>query len=141
MSELAPFYLALENYGCRITPQRQMILEHIAAASGHISAEEIFAAIHAQYPRIELSTIYRTLELLKKCDLVTETDLGDGRKRFHSIFKGHHHHLVCQTCRKVIELNEDVLSGLKTEFKRKYGFEADLTHMAFSGTCRECISK
>jgi Fur family ferric uptake transcriptional regulator len=138
MSELARFYTALEQHGCRITPQRQMILEHIAGTSAHISAEDIFETIHQKYPRIELSTVYRTMELLKKCNLVTETDLGDGKKRFHSIFKGHHHHLICQNCKKVIELDQKILDALKSEFKLKYGFEADLTHMAFSGHCREC---
>ena len=138
MSELSHFYLALEQHGCRITPQRQIILEYINNATGHISAEEIFNAIHKNYPRIELSTVYRTLELLKQCSLITETNLGDGKKRFHSIYKSNHHHLICQDCDRVIELDQCTLDTLKTEIKLKYGFNADLTHMAFTGHCQEC---
>jgi Fur family ferric uptake transcriptional regulator len=138
MTELQDYYKALSQRGYRITPQRQMILQAISSAGSHISAEEISEKIRKNYPNIDLSTVYRTLELLSKLGLVTETDLGDGRKRFHSISKGRHHHLVCQRCGRVIELEEDALAPLKTEFVQRYKFTAELTHMAFFGHCENC---
>jgi Fur family ferric uptake transcriptional regulator len=138
MSNLQEYYKVLSQSGYRITPQRQMILQAIASAGSHISAEEIFERVCKSYPNIDLSTVYRTLELLSKLGLVTETDLGDGRKRFHSESKGHHHHLVCQKCGRVIDVDENMLEGLKRTFLEHYQFTADLTHMAFFGYCENC---
>lgn len=129
---------SLSQKGYRITPQRLMILKVINGASGHISAEEIYESIRQTYPGLNISTVYRTLELLKEIGLVTETDMGDGRVRFHSAGHEHHHHLVCSTCGQVIDLDEEMLFPLTTTLGEKYGFRADLHHMAIFGQCKNC---
>jgi Fur family ferric uptake transcriptional regulator len=128
----------LSQQGYRLTPQRMMILEAVEAADDHISAEEMYLQVCARYPHLNISTVYRTLELLKELELVTETDLGDGRVRYHSIKKGHHHHLVCHKCGQVIDLDESVLSPLKDVLSRDYKFDADLRHLAIFGHCENC---
>ncbi len=128
----------LGRQGYRLTPQRMMILEAIEGADSHISAEEIYTRILARYPYMNISTVYRTLELLKELGLVTETDLGDGRVRYHSMRKGRHHHLVCQQCGAIIDLDESVLAPLKEALLREYKFSADLRHLAIFGRCSSC---
>ena len=128
----------LSEQGYRLTPQRMMILSAIENGDGHISAEEIYAQVTAKYPRVNISTVYRTLELLKRLELVTETDLGDGRLRYHPADKGHHHHLVCTECGAVIDLDESLLSPVKDVLIREYGFLADLKHLAIFGRCANC---
>jgi len=85
--------------------------------------------------------VYRTLELLKKLNLVTETDFDEGRVRYHVAEKGHHHHIVCHICGKIIDLEESVLHPLKDTLLQKYGFDADLRHLAISGVCSGCSRK
>jgi Fur family ferric uptake transcriptional regulator len=128
----------LSRQGYRLTPQRLMILEAVDKADDHISTEEIYTQVCRQYPHINISTVYRTLELLKELGLVTETDFGDGRVRYHSIKKGHHHHLVCYKCGRIIDLDESVLSPLKKTLSQDYGFDAELRHLAIFGRCRDC---
>ena len=128
----------LSELGYRLTPQRIMVLSAIENSDDHISAEEIYAQIVAKYPRVNISTVYRTLELLKRLALVTETDLGGGRVRYHSAEKGHHHHLVCQECGAIIDLDESMLSSLKDTLLREYKFIADLSHLAIFGRCVNC---
>ena len=128
----------LAECGYRMTPQRQMILEAIEGARGHISAEEIYEDIRRRYPSLNVSTVYRTLELLKELRLVTETDMGDGRVRFHSSGHEHHHHLVCSKCGTVIDLAEDTLEPLARTLSEKHGFNADLHHLAIFGRCKKC---
>ena len=128
----------LSKQGYRLTPQRMMILSAIENSDDHISAEEIYAQIVAKYPHVNISTVYRTLELLKRLGLVTETDLGGGRVRYHPIGKGHRHHLVCRECGAIIDLNESVLSSVKDVLLREYGFIADLRHLAIFGRCVNC---
>jgi len=128
----------LSELGYRLTPQRIMILSAIENSHNHISAEEIYAQVVAKYPNVNISTVYRTLELLKQLGLVTETDMGEGRVRYHPAEKGHHHHLVCQECGAIIALDESLLSSLKSTLLREYKFSADLRHLAILGRCVNC---
>ena len=128
----------LSELGYRLTPQRIMILSAIDNSDDHISAEEIYAQVVAKYANVNISTVYRTLELLKRIGLVTETDMGEGRVRYHPVGKGHHHHLVCQECGAIIDLDESVLSSVKDVLLREYGFIADLKHLAIFGHCVNC---
>ncbi len=128
----------LSKQGYRLTPQRMMILSAIENSDNHISAEEIYAQIIAKYPNVNISTVYRTLELLKRLGLVTETDLGEGRVRYHPAEKGHHHHLVCRECGAIIDLDESLLAPLKSALLREYKFNADLSHLAILGRCVRC---
>ena len=128
----------LKKLGYRLTPQRMMIVSAIENSNDHISAEEIYSQVVDKYPNVNISTIYRTLELLEQLGLVTKTDLGGGRVRYHPADKGHHHHLICQECGAIIDLNESVLSSLKDALLREYSFVADLRHLGIFGRCVKC---
>ncbi len=128
----------LTEQGYRLTPQRVMTISAIESSDGHISADEIYAQVRARFPQVNISTVYRTLELLKHLGLVTETDFGEGRVRYHPAGKGHHHHLVCQECGAIIDLDETVLAPLKSALLREYEFSADLRHLAIFGRCVKC---
>lgn len=128
----------LHELGYRLTPQRMMIVSAIEESDDHISAEDIYTQVKAKYPHMNPSTVYRTLELLKRQGLVTETNFGEGRVRYHSADKGHHHHLVCQKCGKIIDLDETLLSPLKQALKERHDFHADLRHLAIFGLCSQC---
>jgi Fur family ferric uptake transcriptional regulator len=128
----------LREKGHRLTPQRMLFIAALHNADRHISAEEFYKQLHSRYPYANISTVYRILELLKELTLVTETDFGEGRVRYHVTEKGHHHHLVCHSCGKVIDLEEFVLHPLKDTLLQEYGFCADLRHLAISGECSRC---
>ncbi len=129
---------ALHENGHRLTPQRMLVIEALHNSDKHISAEEIYSQLHNRYPYANISTVYRTLELLKKLDLVTETDFGEGRVRYHVADKGRHHHLVCHSCGKIMDMEESALHPLKDTLSQKYGFDADLRHLAIAGECSGC---
>lgn len=128
----------LRQKGLRMTPQRMMIVAAIENSTNHISAEEIYAQVTEKYPNVNVSTVYRTLDTLEEMKLVTKTDLGDGRVRYHPANKGHHHHLVCRECGAIIDLDEKVLIGLQEALLRDYNFIADLRHLGISGRCVKC---
>jgi Fur family transcriptional regulator, ferric uptake regulator len=131
----------LSQQGYRMTPQRLMILQAMENSHDHVSAEEIYAQVAARYPNVNISTVYRTLELLKKLGLVYEIDLGEGRIRYHAEGQGHHHHLVCQQCGKVIDIDEATLSSLREVLLRDYNFMAELKHVGIFGLCEQCRRK
>ena len=128
----------LKNLGYRLTPQRLMIASAIENSRDHISADEIYSQVLGKYPNVNISTIYRTLELLEQLGLVTETDLGGGRVRYHPADKGRHHHLICQECGAIVDLDEAALSPLKDALLLEYDFIADLRHLGIFGHCIKC---
>jgi Fur family transcriptional regulator, ferric uptake regulator len=130
----------LKEKGYRLTPQRLMVLETLHEAEGHISAPEIFARVQSKYPYVNKSTVYRTLQLLKDLELVTETKLGEDTLYYHPAEKGHHHHLICEHCGKAVEIDENVFASLETTLRADYGFSADLKHLAIRGRCLTCRS-
>lgn len=128
----------LAELGYRMTPQRLMIVTAVENAADHTSAEEIFGQVVQKYPNVNISTVYRTLDLLEELHMVTKTDLGSGSVRYHPVDKGHHHHLVCRDCGALINLDESVLEGLKHDLLRDYKFNADLQHLGILGRCERC---
>jgi Fur family ferric uptake transcriptional regulator len=128
----------LRRQGYRLTPQRVMILSVIENSENHISAEEIYSQVVARYPRVNISTVYRTLELLKQLGLIYEIDLGGGRIGYHPEGRGHHHHLICRECGAVIDVNESVLFPIQAILLQAFDFSADLRHLAIFGLCKNC---
>ena len=128
----------LRQRGHRLTPQRMLVLEAIEASDDHISAEDIYTQAHARYPYMNVSTVYRTLDLLKELGLVAESDLGGGRFLYHPVGKAHHHHLVCRKCGTVRDIEASVVERLRDELRVHHRFDADLQHMAIFGTCDAC---
>jgi Fur family ferric uptake transcriptional regulator len=118
-----------------------MILSAMEHSDEHISAEEIYKKVASKYPDVNISTVYRTLELLKRLGMVYEINLGEGRIRYHAEGSGHHHHLVCQECGTVIDIDESSLSTLKDILMRDYHFQAELRHVGIFGICEKCLKK
>ena len=129
---------SLRQEGYRLTPQRMMILTIISDSMSHISAEEIHQKVRERYPFVNISTIYRTLTLLKKLRLISETDLGEGYVRYELLERGRHHHLVCRRCGDSFALEHEFLKPLQLRLLNKYGFAADLDHFAIFGLCQRC---
>ncbi len=129
---------SLRAKGYRLTPQRMMVLAAVQASEDHISVEEIYSQVCGRYPHVDISTVYRTLELLERLELVTRADLGEGRVRYHWAEKGRHHHLVCQKCGRIIELDDMALAPLKTNLRKDYSFRANLDHFVIFGRCDAC---
>ena len=137
----ADAFEVLKSTGQRLTPQRVMVLQAIAAGKGHMTAEEIHARIQETYPYIDLATVYRTLQLYKRLRLVTEIDFGEGSARYELAGSGRHHHLVCRTCGGTFDLPLDYLNGLREGIRREFRFEPDLDHFTLGGLCAGCAKR
>jgi Fur family ferric uptake transcriptional regulator len=129
---------ALQQIGYRLTPQRMMILEAIADSGGHISAEEILESVRSAYPYLDISTVYRTLDLLKTLHLASETDLGRGHAQYELLSKGLHHHLICTECGKILDVENSFLDPLRQSIGEAYDFHAEIEHLAIFGICSKC---
>jgi len=127
----------LRASGYRVTPQRQLVLEAVTRLN-HASPEEIFAEVQQTAQGVNVSTIYRTLELLEQLGLVTHTHLGHGAPRYHLAAESQHVHLVCSDCGQVTELAPEAAGPLVTALDEEHGFATDVGHLTVFGTCRNC---
>jgi Fur family ferric uptake transcriptional regulator len=130
--------LELLKKGYRLTPQRIMVVDALHSVESHISAEEIFGKLKEKYPYAKISTVYRTLELLKELGLAAEIEIGDGIARYHAREHSKHHHLICNKCAKTIELPEADLQPLSASLIKNHKFKADVRHLAIFGLCSKC---
>ena len=130
----------LRKTGYRLTPQRVMVLRALAEHPGHIGADEIFREVHRLYPYIDLATVYRTIQLLKRLHLVTELDVG-GFARYELVEADRHHHMVCNQCGNAIDFSARYLESFKQTLISEFGFEPDLEHFAIGGLCGHCNAK
>ena len=127
----------LRASGYRVTPQRQLVLEAVTKLE-HATPEEIFADIRQTARGVNVSTVYRTLELLEQIGLVTHTHLSHGAPRYHLAAEAQHVHLVCRTCGGVTEVPSEMLSGLADVLEREKRFLVDMGHVALFGVCGAC---
>ncbi len=141
MIDQASLVESLREEGYRLTPQRMMILGIILDTDQHMTAEEIHQRVCQQYPFVDISTVYRTLQLLKKLRLLSETDLGGGRVEYELTQEARHHHLVCRKCGETFALDDEVIDPLRARLMEKHGFEADMEHFAIFGVCEGCGTK
>jgi Fur family ferric uptake transcriptional regulator len=129
---------ALKQRGLRMTPQRRLILDAVESMHGHVSAEQVYQEVVRVFPDVNISTVYRTLEVLEDLGVVRHTHFHDGVAQYERTDAGRHHHMVCSRCGSEAELDLELLRPLADELERRYGFRADLAHSAIVGVCRRC---
>lgn len=127
----------LHQRGLRMTPQRQLVLDAVRDL-GHATPEQICAQVQRAAPAVNITTVYRTLDLLEKLGLVRHTHLGHGAPSY-SQQEHQHVHLVCHVCGAVIETPSDLMNDLAGRLRDAAGFELDVTHVALSGRCADCV--
>ena len=123
--------------GYRVTPQRQLVLEAVTKLE-HATPEEIYAEVKQTVVGVNVSTVYRTLELLEQIGLVTHTHLGHGAHRYHLAADAQHIHLVCRSCDGITELEPAAVRSLVSALEAEHGFETDVGHLTVFGTCAQC---
>jgi Fur family ferric uptake transcriptional regulator len=129
----------LHERGFRMTPQRQLVLDAVHEL-GHATPEQICATVQRQAPAVNITTVYRTLDLLERLGLVRHTHLGHGAPSY-SAGEHEHVHLVCHWCGSIGELPTETLDDLADRLRADHGFQLDATHLALSGTCVSCAAE
>lgn len=129
----------LRNRGYRLTPQRQFVLEAVRRL-GHATPDEVGSAVREVAAGVNLSTIYRTLELLEELGLVTHTHLGHGAPTYHAADPDgvRHVHLVCRRCDGVTEVPSAFFDVAVGSLSDRFGFHTDVGHLAIFGVCATC---
>lgn len=129
------FQTLLREHNLKATPQRGAILR-IMEEAGHISIEKIYEKIKASFPSLSLATIYKNITAMKECDIIRELKIP-GEKNRYEIKKEPHHHVLCEKCGNIMDIEADVESALK-DISLKYDFDVTEISLSISGVCRSC---
>ena len=135
------FAQRLRERGFRFTPQREMVLEAMHRLKGHLSVEDIFGEVQLISSTVDISTVYRTLEVLQSFGMVSVVDLDDGQNRYELISDhGLHHHLLCRHCGRLYEVGQEQLLPLVEYLAKEWSFAVELGQLVIPGTCRSCLN-
>ena len=135
----ATWQTELRARGYRLTPQRQLVLEAVDRL-GHATPDDLVAEVRKTASGVNISTVYRTLELLEGLGLVTHAHLGHGAPTYHAVTGADHVHLVCRSCEHVDEVPPDSVAPLVAQLKAERGFVVDIGHVAIFGLCKGCAA-
>ncbi|NMA86034.1 MAG: transcriptional repressor [Tissierellia bacterium] len=126
--------------GYKLTTQRRVILDAIVEnQEKHLNPEEIYDIVKIRYPEIGIATVYRTLQLLEKLNIIYKLNFDDGYNRYElNKSSDNHHHLICLKCGKVMEVKLDLLEKLENEIEEENGFKIVDHNVKFFGYCASC---
>jgi Fur family transcriptional regulator, ferric uptake regulator len=127
----------LRAKGYRLTPQRQLVLDAVTDL-GHATPDEACAWVKERSSAVNISTIYRTLELLEELGLVKHAHLSHGAPTYHAAAAPEHVHLICRVCGAITEVPPSTVAPLVDELERNHGFVPDVGHLTVFGTCATC---
>lgn len=138
--EVLAGYLAEKNL--KMTPQRRLILEAFLQSGSHVSCEELCARVKAVDASVGQATVYRTLKLLADSGLANAVDFADGVTRYEPLYgQDHHDHLICEQCRKSIEIVDPVIERRQEALAKRHGFTLSHHRMYLYGVCAVCRNR
>ncbi|GAB3546497.1 Fur family ferric uptake transcriptional regulator [Actinopolyspora lacussalsi] len=129
----------LHRRGRRMTPQRQLVLDAVRELA-HATPEQVCRHVQRTTPTVNITTVYRALDLLEQLGLVRHTHLGHGAPTY-SVEEHEHVHLVCHSCGGIDEVPCEWFEELGGLLRSERGFALDATHLALSGTCATCLAE
>lgn len=124
--------------GRRTTAQRALILEVLRNSSGHLDADQVYRLARERDPHVSLSTVYRTLSLLRELGQVEELHLAEEHHHYEAKGEGEHYHLICLGCGRVVEFQSPLTSALRAEQEASSRFVITGVHIDLTGYCADC---
>ena len=133
------FQNELRQRGYRLTSQREAVLLTLHEIAYPASVDEIFSRVMKKNGDVELTTVYRTLDLLNSIGLVAIIDSGDKQRLYELAASNHPHlHLVCRVCGRITGVELDHFQSLVDQIQQLAHFSVDLGSITVQGTCVNC---
>ena len=122
----------------RITPERFEVMEAAIDHEGHFGADDLYILMKNADSRVSRATVYKTLELLAQCDLISKRHFGENLTRYESSFKRQtHDHLICIDCGRIVEFSDVRIKKLPGKISDDLGFQLESYSFNIFGRCRD----
>ncbi len=128
----------LEKKGLKYTYERECIYDEVQKI-GHFNADSLYERFKKRGERVGRATVYRNLPLLLEAGVIQKS-AGEGKRDFYekTDSKGHHDHMVCLGCKKIIEFHSDELEEIQEKLSREYNFKLVFHDHRLFGYCGKC---
>jgi Fur family ferric uptake transcriptional regulator len=138
--ELSPRALRLRDAGHKLTNARLTVLDVIEESGGHITSAEVLEKVNAADSSIGRASVFRTLDLLTSLSIIRPTYINSSLTPTYVLLPdGHHHHIICTNCNRVIEFEDCALSGIEAELESRLHVKLTGHLLEFYGLCDKCI--
>jgi Fur family transcriptional regulator, ferric uptake regulator len=124
--------------GERVTRQRLLVANALAADGRQLTAEQLYERLRRQEPGIGRATVFRTLETLVEAGVARRLELDGHVYAYVACLPEHHHHLACTRCGRVEEIDEAYIKPIAERLAADLGFEIDDARLDFYGRCATC---
>lgn len=140
--ELSAFKEFIKGKGLRYTREREVIMREISSTRGHFNPEELFIDMRARGLKVSKASVYRTVALLIECGILKEVEKTDKHAHYEVIAgSGHHDHMLCNSCGRVIEFYSKRLEKLQDDLCKQEGFKSVSHTLEIMGFCSDCKPK
>ena len=129
---------ALEDAGYRLTAPRRAVADLIGGRRGHFTADELLAESQRRRLGVTRATVFRSLDVLADLSLIERLDLPTGEHAFVACEPAHHHHIVCSSCGRSTEVDDNGLEAVAAAVERQSGYRVDTHRLELFGLCPGC---
>lgn len=134
-SEIFRHFLKSEQN--RITPERFEVMDSALEYEGHFGADELYILMKNNHSRVSRATVYKTLELLVQCDLLSKRNFGDNVTRYESNYKRQSHdHLICVDCGRIVEFVDAQIKKLPQQISERLGYNFESYSFNIFARCK-----
>ncbi len=133
------FQTLLESKDLKFTFERKTIFDEVAHVSEHFNADSLYERFKKKGLRISRDTVYRTIPLLLESGAIQKS-VGNGKQEFfeRTSARGHHDHMICTSCGKIIEFSCKEIEEMQDKVCRNYGFKLIFHDHRLFGKCKSC---
>lgn len=139
---LKAFEAYLRPLGLKMTEQRRQLVRAALSHPGHFTAEDLHDDLRRGGKDVSMATVYRSLGVLEQAGILEGHDFEDGQRRFERLLaREHHDHMVCMTCRAVVEFQSAPIEKLQEKVAKAHGFAIREHHLTLFVDCEELAKK
>lgn len=141
MSEQSPYLQRLRKAGYKLTQARMTVLGVLEAEHGHITSSDILDKVEEVNSSIGRASVFRTLDLFTQLGIIRPTYIDTSlTPTYVMMHGGHHHHVICTNCNRVIEFDNCGLEALTRTLEEKLNVKISGHLLEFYGLCASCIT-
>jgi Fur family ferric uptake transcriptional regulator len=138
--ELGPRAQRLRDSGHKLTNARLTVLDVLEKSGGHITSAEVLEGVNHVDPSIGRASVFRTLDLFTSLSIIRPTYINSSLTPTYVLLpNGHHHHIICTNCNRVIEFDECALGSVEAELEERLGVKLTGHLLEFYGLCDKCV--
>jgi len=130
----------MRSRGLKVTRQREIILQSFLKTGKHVGVEDLLQTVRRKSPSIGNATVYRTMRLFVEAGIAEERRFSTGATLFepHDGDEHHHDHLICTSCERIFEFENEAIEKLQDEVAEAQGFRLTHHKMELYGLCADC---